>query len=210
MKRFAATAITLMMTAAIGTAAASPYDHDDNRQAAGRVHERAASDRGAVRYDNRNGYRGDMRGRWNGRDGDRRWNGGYGYRYRDGYQGRWYGGYRYEPREVGIVIGGVGEPYYGPAYYAPVYGYDDGYAYEGGYAQYEGGPGCAPGTAYAVPVQRDNTGARLLGAVIGGALGHTVGKGDGRAAATVAGAAIGYGVAASATDDRSYEVACGG
>lgn len=37
----------------------------------------------------------------------------------------------------------------------------------------------------------DPRGGAVLGAIIGGALGHQVGKGDGRKAATVAGAAIG-------------------
>ena len=37
----------------------------------------------------------------------------------------------------------------------------------------------------------DTTASSMLGAVIGGALGHTVGKGDGRKAATVAGAVVG-------------------
>ena len=36
--------------------------------------------------------------------------------------------------------------------------------------------------------QRNHTGATVLGAVIGGALGNQVGKGDGRKAATIAGA----------------------
>jgi len=36
-------------------------------------------------------------------------------------------------------------------------------------------------------------------------LGNTIGKGDGRTAATVAGAAIGYGVGASVDNDRRDE-----
>ena len=50
-------------------------------------------------------------------------------------------------------------------------------------------------------------GSALLGAVVGGVLGNTVGKGDGRKAATVAGAvvggAVGHGVASQ--DDRYYD-----
>lgn len=38
---------------------------------------------------------------------------------------------------------------------------------------------------------RDPTGGTILGALIGGALGNTVGRGDGRRAATIAGAVIG-------------------
>jgi uncharacterized protein YcfJ len=43
--------------------------------------------------------------------------------------------------------------------------------------------------------RRDTTGPTLLGAVIGGALGNTIGKGDGRKAATIAGAVIGGSIA---------------
>lgn len=41
------------------------------------------------------------------------------------------------------------------------------------------------------PVRKDTTGGTVLGAIIGGALGNTVGKGDGRKAATIGGAVIG-------------------
>jgi uncharacterized protein YcfJ len=49
----------------------------------------------------------------------------------------------------------------------------------------------------------DRAAGTLLGAVIGGALGHTMGRGDGRAAATVAGAVIGgaIGNQAARSDD---------
>lgn len=40
-------------------------------------------------------------------------------------------------------------------------------------------------------VQKDTTGGTIVGAIIGGALGHTVGKGDGRTAATIGGAVVG-------------------
>lgn len=45
----------------------------------------------------------------------------------------------------------------------------------------------------------DRAAGTLLGAVIGGALGHTLGRGDGRAAATVAGAVIGGAIGNQAT-----------
>jgi uncharacterized protein YcfJ len=43
--------------------------------------------------------------------------------------------------------------------------------------------------AYQAP--RDTSGGTIVGAIIGGVLGHTVGKGDGRTAATVGGAVVG-------------------
>lgn len=42
------------------------------------------------------------------------------------------------------------------------------------------------------PVSLANDGDKLLGAIAGGVLGSTVGKGDGRKAATVVGAVLGY------------------
>ena len=42
------------------------------------------------------------------------------------------------------------------------------------------------------PVSMANDGEKLLGAIAGGVLGSTVGKGDGRKAATVVGAVLGY------------------
>jgi hypothetical protein len=42
------------------------------------------------------------------------------------------------------------------------------------------------------PVSMANDGDKLLGAIAGGVLGSTVGKGDGRKAATVVGAVLGY------------------
>jgi outer membrane lipoprotein SlyB len=49
---------------------------------------------------------------------------------------------------------------------------------------------------------KGNTGATVLGAVIGGALGNQVGKGDGRKAATVVGAVAGGAIANNATKDN--------
>jgi uncharacterized protein YcfJ len=54
-------------------------------------------------------------------------------------------------------------------------------------------------------VHRDRSGPSFLGALIGGALGHTVGKGDGRAAATIAGAVIGGTVAHNNSRDSYAE-----
>jgi len=58
--------------------------------------------------------------------------------------------------------------------------------------------------------RRDNTGAAILGAIVGGALGNTVGKGDGRKAATVAGAVIGGSIAANNARRRGGYVDAGG
>lgn len=53
----------------------------------------------------------------------------------------------------------------------------------------------------------NNTGAIIVGAVVGGALGNTVGKGDGRRAATVVGAVAGGAVANNMTRDNArYDV----
>jgi outer membrane lipoprotein SlyB len=53
-------------------------------------------------------------------------------------------------------------------------------------------------------------GGTLLGALVGGALGHTVGKGDGRTAATVAGAvaggAVGHNVEKNNRDSGAYRI----
>lgn len=49
--------------------------------------------------------------------------------------------------------------------------------------------------------ERASTGSTLLGAIVGGALGHTIGKGDGRRAATIGGAVIG---GAMASGSRPY------
>ncbi len=52
---------------------------------------------------------------------------------------------------------------------------------------------------------RTNTSGLVLGALVGGALGNTVGKGDGRKAATIAGAVIGGAIGAHAgNDDYQY------
>lgn len=70
------------------------------------------------------------------------------------------------------------------------------------------------------PAPKDTTGGTVLGAIIGGALGHTVGKGDGRTAATIGGAvvggAIGHDVAKNSDPDyvpagcRMVDVSRGG
>lgn len=147
MKRLAATAITLMMTAAIGTAAASPFDH--------------------------------------------------GYRYEDGPYGR---GYYDIARVVNV------EPIYeyvnSSVGTRRCYDNDDGYAYSRSYYGYDGGYGYG-GRYYG---NSGVTGAKVLGALVGGALGHSVGKGDGRVATTAAGAALGYAVAANIDNhDRHYD-----
>ena len=48
-------------------------------------------------------------------------------------------------------------------------------------------------------------GSALLGAVVGGVLGNTVGKGDGRTAATVVGAVAGGAIGSAAGRGRTYE-----
>jgi len=229
MKRLAATAITLMMTAAIGTAAASPFDHNNRPQAPdysartsshgpqGSAYNiqtaRYAYNRGAAGVSSNTNtnarYRGNVAGRrWDGHDydGDGRWNR-YQYRPR-GYYGYYgyggYGGYRsYRPYYYPTVsVAYVGGPAYYPAsYYAAPYAYDNGaYAYDNGpYAYGNGYAACDPRVRY------DDNGGKIVGALIGGVLGNTVGKGDGRTAATVAGAAIGYGIGASVDNDRRYD-----
>ncbi len=163
MKRLAASAITLMMTAAIGTAAASPFDHgyryEDGPYGRGYydvarvvntvpIYEYVNDSYNSRRcYDNDDGYA-YGRSSYNGYDG------GYGYGYNSGYG---YGGY-------------------------------DRYGYGG---RSYGGSGI--------------TGAKVLGAVVGGALGHSVGKGDGRLATTAAGAALGYVIAANIDAHGRYD-----
>lgn len=67
---------------------------------------------------------------------------------------------------------------------------------------------------YEVPVERraDTTGATVLGAVVGGALGSTVGHGRGRNAAIVGGAVVGgvvgHEIAANSTPRPGYRVEC--
>jgi uncharacterized protein YcfJ len=56
-----------------------------------------------------------------------------------------------------------------------------------------------PGYTY---YHRDTTGPTVLGALVGGALGNQVGKGDGRRAATIAGAVIGGSVAHESAERR--------
>jgi uncharacterized protein YcfJ len=75
-------------------------------------------------------------------------------------------------------------------YDEPVEYYEPRYVYEPGY-------------------RRDNTGAAILGALVGGALGNTVGDGDGRRAATVAGAVIGGSIAANNARRRGGYVEAG-
>ncbi len=50
----------------------------------------------------------------------------------------------------------------------------------------------------------DSTASTLLGAVIGGALGHTVGHGNGRTAATIAGAVIGGAIGNNTSRNDGY------
>jgi uncharacterized protein YcfJ len=50
---------------------------------------------------------------------------------------------------------------------------------------------------------RTNTNGMIVGALIGGALGSTVGKGDGRTAATIGGAVIGGAIGAHAGNDHN-------
>ncbi len=60
--------------------------------------------------------------------------------------------------------------------------------------------------------QKDTTGATVLGAVIGGALGNQVGKGDGRKAATIGGAVvggvIGHNIAKNSDSNRYQQGSC--
>lgn len=147
MKRLAATAISLMMTAAIGTAAASPY--------------------------------------------------GYGSRYMDGPYGR---GYYDTARVVKVVP--IVEYVNGSVSSRRCYNDADGYAYGRGYTAYDGGYGY--GNRY-YDGHSASTGVKVLGALVGGALGHSVGKGDGRIVTTAAGAAIGYAVAANIDNRDRYD-----
>lgn len=67
---------------------------------------------------------------------------------------------------------------------------------------------------YEVPVERraNTTGATVLGAVVGGALGSTVGHGSGRNAAIVGGAVVGgvvgHEIAANSAPRPGYRVEC--
>ncbi|HET7844605.1 MAG TPA: glycine zipper 2TM domain-containing protein [Xanthomonadales bacterium] len=54
-----------------------------------------------------------------------------------------------------------------------------------------------PNYVYEPGYRRDTTGPAILGALIGGALGNQVGKGDGRKAATIVGAVAGGSIAAN-------------
>lgn len=76
-------------------------------------------------------------------------------------------------------------------YDQPVDRYEPRYVYEPGY-------------------RRDTTGPAILGALIGGALGNQVGKGDGRKAATIVGAVAGGSIAANNARRRGRYVDAGG
>ena len=201
MKRLAATAITLMMTAAIGTAAASPFDHSNNPQTSARYRPQASSYRPqnpgynaqASRYAyNRGGgnvgtytntnvrYRSNVAGgRWDGHDydGDGRWNR-YQYRPRGYYGYGGYGGYRpyYYPT---VSVAYYGGPAYYPAYYSAPYAYDNGpYAYGDGQYAYDNGQYAYGNGQYACdPRGRyDDGGGKIVGALIGGVLGNKIGR----------------------------------
>ncbi len=62
------------------------------------------------------------------------------------------------------------------------------------------------GRLYREGQEHTNTGGMLIGALIGGALGSTVGKGDGRTAATIGGAVVGGAIGAHVDNDHDdYE-----
>ena len=71
--------------------------------------------------------------------------------------------------------------------------------YEGGYYRDN------DGRLYREGENHTNTGGMLIGALVGGALGNTVGKGDGRTAATIGGAVIGGAIGAHVDNDHDYE-----
>ena len=182
MKSLAATVSALLMTAAAGTAAAGPYDYGYN-----------------------NSYN------------DGYGNSGYsygdsGYRYESGPYGRGYYDYA---RVVNVdpIVQTVRRPVanqcdngdsYGDRYDNRYDGYNNGYRNDGGYGYNNG---------YGNNGRYNNSGVnggKLVGGLIGGALGNLVGKGDGRKAATIVGAVIGYNVAGASQrngygyDDRHY------
>lgn len=176
MKSLAATVSAILMTATAGTAAAGPYDKDYGY------------------YNHGYGYN----------QNDYSQNDGYGYEDRDGsssyrYENGPYGrGYYDYARVVDInpIVQVVNRPVSRQQCYEN--GYDNGYANRGdGYDDRYG---------------RDNrydsnsgpNGGKLVGGLIGGALGNLVGKGDGRKAATIAGALIGYNVA-GASQRNGYD-----
>jgi uncharacterized protein YcfJ len=72
-----------------------------------------------------------------------------------------------------------------------VNGYDDGYYRDASGRLYRRGLG-------------NNTSGALLGAVVGGALGNQVGKGDGRTAATIGGAVIGALIGSKSNGGNGY------
>jgi uncharacterized protein YcfJ len=72
--------------------------------------------------------------------------------------------------------------------------------YEGGYYR------DSDGRLYREGQDHTNTGGMLIGALIGGALGNTVGRGDGRTAATIGGAVVGGAIGAHVDNDHGdYE-----
>lgn len=91
----------------------------------------------------------------------------------------------------------------------PAYTYGQGAAYR---ADGRNDPGCeACGIVSSITQvaggSGNNTGAIVVGALVGGALGNTVGHGDGRRAATVVGAVAGGAVANEMTRDNArYDV----
>jgi outer membrane lipoprotein SlyB len=110
-----------------------------------------------------------------------------------------------------------GQDYRPGADYRDDRGYQQGYGYENvqpGQYGYDGrtDPGCdACGVVRSITQvaggSGDNTGAIVVGALVGGALGNTVGHGDGRRAATVVGAVAGGAVANDLTrDNRRYDL----
>lgn len=160
MKRLTATAMTLLISAAIGTAAASAHD--------------------------------------------------YGYRYEDGAYGRGYYDYA---RVVNVdpIVEIVSQPVRSQRCEGDR---NSGYGYNSGYAGYDGydNDSYGYGNGYDNSYNRYNygynngsryygnsgvNGGKLLGALVGGALGNTIGKGDGRKATTIGGAVLGYAIAGS-------------
>ena len=163
MKGLAVTAITLLMTAALGTATASPFEHGDNRNSS-YANQRGAGDRGdrndrggrgernvGVRnpnarfIDNRRFGDNNANRRWDNRD-NRRWDN------RD-HDGR--GGYRHGDRDGD----GYNRGYYRNGYYGyNNYGYNNYYGYNG-YRGYPGSVTFVVGGApyYAAPYYADNS-----------------------------------------------------
>ncbi len=90
-----------------------------------------------------------------------------------------------------IACSGLGACVSGPGYYE-----DDGYYADRGYEDRDYGDCRECGRVERIEWVRGGNpetsgGGALLGAIVGGALGNTVGRGDGRRAATIGGAVIG-------------------